>query len=109
MYPAPPVTRIVFGCGKLDCKGKTAISACSSGRFRGYWTPGSACPNMRIEGTHVSGTGDAPIVTFQREADIAVVTLNRPHRRNALSLELMAALIRTIAAMRGKPEMHARH
>jgi len=62
---------------------------------------------MRIEGTHVAVTGDAPIVTFQREADIAVVTLNRPHRRNALSLELMAELIRTIDEIGGNREIHA--
>ena len=51
---------------------------------------------MRIEVTHMSAIQEAPVVTFQREGDIAVVTLNRPHRRNALSLELMAELIRTL-------------
>ena len=44
----------------------------------------------------MSAIQEAPVVTFQREGDIAVVTLNRPYRRNALSLELMAELIRTL-------------
>ncbi len=44
----------------------------------------------------MSAIQEAPVVTFQREGDIAVVTLNRPDRRNALSLELMTELIRTL-------------
>jgi enoyl-CoA hydratase/carnithine racemase len=51
---------------------------------------------MPIEVTYMSAIQEAPVVTFQREGDIAVVTLNRPYRRNALSLELMAELIRTL-------------
>ncbi len=51
---------------------------------------------MPVEVTQVSAIQEAPVVTFQREGDIAVVTLNRPDRRNALSLELMTELIRTL-------------
>src|SRR5260370_35478832 len=51
---------------------------------------------MPIEVTHVSAIQEAPVITFQREGDIAVVRLNRPHRRNALSVELMAEMIRTL-------------
>src|SRR6266852_5603240 len=32
-------------------------------------------------------------ICFEREHDLAVVTLNRPNRRNALSLELMLELL----------------
>jgi enoyl-CoA hydratase/carnithine racemase len=62
---------------------------------------------MRVEVTHVSAIQEAPVVTFQREGDIAVVTLNRPHRRNALSLELMAELIRTLDEIGGIREIRA--
>ena len=62
---------------------------------------------MRIEVTHVSAIQEAPAVTFQREGDIAVITLNRPHRRNALSLELMAELIRTLDEIGGNREIRA--
>ena len=32
-------------------------------------------------------------ILFEKEGEIAIVTLNRPQRRNALSLELMTELI----------------
>lgn len=35
-------------------------------------------------------------ICFTAEGDVAVVTLNRPNRRNALSLELMLELIRCL-------------
>src|SRR5882724_7551950 len=73
----------------------------------GHWTGSSRCPTMRIEVTHVSAIQEAPAVTFQREGDIAVITLNRPHRRNALSLELMAELIRTLDEIGGNREIRA--
>src|SRR5260370_5367689 len=62
---------------------------------------------MPIEVTHVSAIQEAPVVTFQREDDIAVVRLNRPHRRNALSLELMAELIRTLNEIGENREIRA--
>ena len=62
---------------------------------------------MRIEVTHVSAIQEAPVVTFQREGDIAAITLNRPHRRNALSLELMAELIRTLDEIGRNREIRA--
>ncbi len=46
-------------------------------------------------------------LTFQREGNIGVVTLNRPERRNALSLELMQELIRTLDEIGGNPEVRA--
>jgi len=55
----------------------------------------------------MSAIQEAPVVTFQREGDIAVVTLNRPHRRNALSLELMAELIRTLDEIGSNREIRA--
>jgi enoyl-CoA hydratase/carnithine racemase len=44
---------------------------------------------------------------FQREAHLAVVTLNRPQRRNALSLDLMEELIRCLDEIASTPEIHA--
>jgi enoyl-CoA hydratase/carnithine racemase len=44
---------------------------------------------------------------FTREEHIAVVTLNRPQRRNALSLELMRELIRCLDEIGGDPEIRA--
>ncbi len=55
----------------------------------------------------MSAIQEAPVITFQRKGDIAVVTLNRPHRRNALSLDLMAELIRTLDEIGGNREIHA--
>jgi methylglutaconyl-CoA hydratase len=40
---------------------------------------------------------DQPILVEQRGAATTLITLNRPQRRNALSLELMSALCRAIA------------
>jgi enoyl-CoA hydratase/carnithine racemase len=46
-------------------------------------------------------------LTFQREGNIGVVTLNRPERRNALSLELMQELIRTLDEIGSNREVRA--
>lgn len=41
------------------------------------------------------------------DAGIATITLNRPQRRNALSLDLMLELIACLEEMRGHPEVRA--
>src|SRR5438309_9869751 len=42
---------------------------------------------------------------FQRDGHLATVTLNRPQRRNALSLDLMLELIRCLDEIAGQPEI----
>ena len=44
---------------------------------------------------------------FERQGDVAVVTLNRPNRRNALSLDLMTELINCFSAIGRDREIHA--
>jgi enoyl-CoA hydratase/carnithine racemase len=44
---------------------------------------------------------------FEREGNLAVVTLNRPNRRNALSLDLMRELIDCLSAIGRDREIHA--
>lgn len=44
-------------------------------------------------------------LTFEREGNLAVVTLNRPQRRNALSLELMLELVRCLDEIGGNREI----
>lgn len=44
-------------------------------------------------------------LTFAREGHFAVVTLNRPQRRNALSLELMTELVRCLDEIGGNREI----
>src|SRR5208282_6699356 len=44
---------------------------------------------------------------FEREGTLAVVTLNRPQRRNALSLDLMLELIDCLSAIGRDREIHA--
>ncbi len=51
--------------------------------------------------------GSCSNLTFVREGKVAVVTLNRPNRRNALSLELMQELERCLATIGGDREIHA--
>ncbi len=46
-------------------------------------------------------------LTFERQGAVAVVTLNRPSRRNALSLDLMAELINCLSAIGRDREIHA--
>jgi enoyl-CoA hydratase/carnithine racemase len=46
-------------------------------------------------------------LTFEREGNLGVITLNRPERRNALSLELMQELIRTLDEIGGNREVRA--
>jgi enoyl-CoA hydratase/carnithine racemase len=45
------------------------------------------------------GQAAGPILTSERDGNLAVITLNRPERRNALSLELMQELIRALDAI----------
>jgi enoyl-CoA hydratase/carnithine racemase len=44
---------------------------------------------------------------FEREGELAVVTLNRPNRRNALSLDLMQELLDCLSAIGRDREIHA--
>ena len=44
---------------------------------------------------------------FEREGTLAVITLNRPNRRNALSLDLMRELIDCLSAISRDREIHA--
>jgi enoyl-CoA hydratase/carnithine racemase len=44
---------------------------------------------------------------FEREGPLAVITLNRPQRRNALSLELMQELITAFTEIGNNREIHA--
>ncbi len=44
-------------------------------------------------------------ISFETEDDIAVVTLNRPQRRNALSLELMQEVIDCLGAIGNRREL----
>jgi len=46
-------------------------------------------------------------VKFEREGTLAVVTLNRPNRRNALSLDLMVELTECLSAIGRDREIHA--
>src|SRR5271169_1989037 len=46
-------------------------------------------------------------LTVAREGHSAIVTLNRPQRRNALSLELMQELIRCLDGIGGNREIRA--
>jgi len=46
-------------------------------------------------------------LSLEREGPIAVVTLNRPQRRNALSLELMQELIRCFDEIAGDRDVRA--
>lgn len=49
---------------------------------------------------------DAP-VTIERDGAVAVVTLNRPERRNALTVELKEALYAALSEAGGDPEVRA--
>ena len=44
----------------------------------------------------------SPIVTVENDHGVATVTLNRPERRNALSLELMQELLRALGSLGGE-------
>jgi len=46
-------------------------------------------------------------ICFDTEGPLAVVTLNRPNRRNALSLELMLELIDSLGRIGGDPSLRA--
>ena len=48
-----------------------------------------------------------PNLALEREGNIAVVTLNRPHRRNALSLDLMQELIAVLESIASDESAHA--
>lgn len=41
---------------------------------------------------HTTSPGDAPLVELALHGDVALLTLNRPHKRNALSLGVIGAL-----------------
>jgi enoyl-CoA hydratase/carnithine racemase len=47
------------------------------------------------------------LVEVEREGEIAVLSMNRPERRNALSLEMMRELDRAIAAAAERPDVRA--
>ena len=49
----------------------------------------------------------APVLLEDRQGAVAVVTLNRPTRRNALSLALQQALVATFAALKTDEGVHA--
>jgi enoyl-CoA hydratase/carnithine racemase len=44
---------------------------------------------------------------FEREGPLAIITLNRPQRRNALSLELMQELITAFTEIGNNRAIHA--
>ncbi|HTC29411.1 MAG TPA: enoyl-CoA hydratase/isomerase family protein, partial [Candidatus Acidoferrum sp.] len=46
-------------------------------------------------------------VTFERDGDVAVITLNRPQKRNALSLAMMRELDAALAAAGADAGVHA--
>jgi enoyl-CoA hydratase/carnithine racemase len=48
-----------------------------------------------------------PHLTFELDGATAIVTLNRPEQRNALSLELMQALIACLSEIENNPRVHA--
>ena len=48
----------------------------------------------------------AGLVLIER-GRVAVITLNRPERRNALNVEMLAALLEALDALRGDPEARA--
>jgi enoyl-CoA hydratase/carnithine racemase len=48
-----------------------------------------------------------PQVVFARDGALAILTLNRPERRNALSLELMRELTEQLRHIAGDPEVRA--
>src|SRR4029077_8303843 len=53
--------------------------------------------------------GSAEFITYEQDAGsgIATITLNRPERRNALSLELMRELIASFEHVRNQKEVRA--
>lgn len=61
---------------------------------------------MNKELDHAGG-GDAPAVITRPESGIAVITLNRPHQRNALSLGMMSALQVAIEVLSGDADVCA--
>ncbi len=44
---------------------------------------------------------------FERDGQVAIVTLNRPEKRNALSLDLMLEMIRCLDHVAGEPEIRS--
>src|SRR5690349_17038103 len=48
-----------------------------------------------------------PHLTFELDGATAIVTLNRPEKGNALSLELMQALIACLSEIENNPRVHA--
>lgn len=54
-----------------------------------------------------AGSSLAPLVVARSTNGVAVLTLNRPHRRNAMTAELTAAWVATIADLRADPTLRA--
>ena len=52
-------------------------------------------------------TVQAQAVTVERDGEIAVITMNRPEKRNALSLQMMRELDATLAAVAETPDARA--
>ncbi|MGA9856792.1 MAG: enoyl-CoA hydratase [Solirubrobacteraceae bacterium] len=50
-------------------------------------------------------TATSEMLKMERDAELAILTLNRPDQRNALSLELMNRLIDALAQLSGDPDI----
>ncbi|MGW4124820.1 enoyl-CoA hydratase/isomerase family protein [Nocardia sp. NPDC004711] len=48
---------------------------------------------------------DEPVLIVSADGSVLTLTLNRPHRKNALNGELWAALARTLSAVRENPDV----
>lgn len=55
----------------------------------------------------MNGSGEHSLVLLKAEAGVATLTLNRPHKRNALSAAMVAALSRRLAEVAGDTEVRA--
>lgn len=53
----------------------------------------------------MNGSGERSLVLRKAEAGVATLTLNRPHKRNALSSVMVAALSRRLAEAANDPEV----
>src|ERR1051326_7641320 len=82
-------------------------SPCSSARPRYLRFPrlcnGRTAPMSMAETARTSRSAEAPVLLRRDEAGVTWLTLNRPAQRNALSIELMAALQRELDAIAKEP------
>src|SRR3954465_4857071 len=79
----------------------------SSGRRRPLWGgPGIPRPYRRIVGG-MSTIAPGATVLVQQDGPAARVTLNRPEKRNALSLELMQELLAGLRRVSSEPGVRA--